>query len=370
MRDGVAASLPAHGGQLHGIAARFNLPATKLLDFSASIVPGGPSPRVTQAIANSLSNPEELRTYPDLDSQALRLTLANYANVPESNILVGNGMVPLLSATLRAMSAQRCMLPVPAFGEYRRTLEREGVAVEAWPLSEADEFQTDLLHLVASCAERVCDTLLLTNPHNPTGAVLAATELSAAVQRAQRYGIRILIDEAFIDFIPQDSLDTHVPEFSNLIVFRSVTKFFAMASLRIAYMIAPKQLVHGIRELLAPWPISTLAAVGAIAAIEDEVWIADALVRNRRERENLATQLAALGLTVYPAGANFLFLRLGDDHTNRNVWERLILDHGIVVRNCATFETLDETYFRVAVLGSSDNLRLIRAFGALLNSQS
>jgi threonine-phosphate decarboxylase len=144
MRKGLIASPPAHGGQLHAIAAQFSVPATGLLDFSASIVPDGPSPRVMQAIANSLSNPEELRAYPDLDSQALRASLASYAKVPASNVVVGNGMIPLLSATLRAMGAQRCMLPVPAFSEYRRTLQREGVAVEPWPLSEAAGFQPDL----------------------------------------------------------------------------------------------------------------------------------------------------------------------------------------------------------------------------------
>lgn len=140
MPNGLALSLPAHGGQLHAIAAQFSVAAADLLDFSASIVPGGPSPRVTQAIGNVIRNPEELRAYPDLDSRALRSAFANYIGVPASNILIGNGMVPLLSATLRAMRARRCMLQVPAFGEYRSTLQREGVAIETWSLSEAKGF--------------------------------------------------------------------------------------------------------------------------------------------------------------------------------------------------------------------------------------
>ena len=370
MLNGVAASLPAHGGQLRAIAAQFAVPATKLLDFSASIVPGGPSPRVAQAIASAIGDPEELRAYPDLDSHALRAALANYTGVPATNIVVSNGMVPLLSAMLRSTGVQRCMLPVPAFGEYRRTLEREGVAVETWPLTETTGFQLDLERLVAQCVERECDVLLLTNPHNPTGAVVQAEKLSAAVLRAQRCGIRILLDEAFIDFVPQESISAHVQELANLVVFRSVTKFFAIAGLRVAYMIAPKQMVSAVKERLAPWPISTLAAVGAIAALGDKAWIANTLVRNRQKRETLAQNLAALGLTVYPAGANFLFFRLGHEHGNRNVWERLILDHGVVVRNCATFETLDQTYFRVAVLGSKENQRLIRALGTILIGHS
>lgn len=175
------------------------------------------------------------------------------------------------------------------------------------------------------------------------------------MQKAQRFDIRILVDEAFIDFIPQESISAHVSELSHVFVFRSVTKFFPMAGLRIAYMIAPKQLVSNMRKLLAPWPISTLAAVGAIAALEDKAWIADTLIRNQQEREALALQLAELALKVYPAEANFLFFRLDDEHRNRNVWERLIREHGVVLRNCGTFETLDDTYFRVAVLGSNDN---------------
>lgn len=370
MCNPATASLPKHGGQLHAIAAQFSVPAAGLLDFSASIVPGGPSQRVTEAIASALLEPETLRAYPDLDSQELRAAIASYADVPACNVLVGNGMVPLLSATLRTIGAKRCMLPVPAFGEYRRTLEREGVAVEPWPLSGATSFQPDLDRLIACCAERECDALLLNNPHNPTGAVLRAEKLSAAVQKAERCGVRILLDEAFIDFIPRESISARAPESSHLVVFRSVTKFFAMAGLRIAYMIAPKELAAEVRKQLAPWPISTLAAVGAIAALEDEAWIAHTLVRNQQDREALALQLAALGLTVYPAGANFLFCRLGIEHRNRNVWERLILDHGIVVRNCATFETLDERYFRVAVLESDDNQRLICALDEALNGQT
>ncbi|HVJ07824.1 MAG TPA: aminotransferase class I/II-fold pyridoxal phosphate-dependent enzyme [Acidisarcina sp.] len=361
------ALLPEHGGQLRAIAARFSIPESRLLDFSASIFPDGPSPRVLEALADALCDLERLRAYPDLESHELRAKLASYAGVSVHNVLVAHGMVPLLAATLRAIEARKCMLPVPAFGEYRRILHREGVIPETYRLKDETNFQPDLKQLVMHSAERGCDALILTNPHNPTGATLRSDEVHVLVQLAETYGIRVLLDEAFIDFVPEESFSMHVLEANHLIVFRSVTKFFAMAGLRAAYMLAPQHLVVGISRLLDPWSVSTLASIAAIAAVEDTTYIASTVARNQSEREVLRAALSALGLNVYPSRANFLLCRLAHAQRNQDVWERLILDHGIVVRNCATFEDLDETYFRIAVRGRDDNERLIGALDAVLN---
>ena len=359
--------LPAHGGQLRAIAAQFSIPVDKLLDFSASIYPGGPPPGVSNVLTDAIRNSECIRAYPDLESLELRENLANYVHVPVDNIAVANGMAPLFSATLRAIDARTCLLPVPAFGEYRRTLHREGVAVETYPLTESTGFRLDPEKCLAYCTLRGCDTIIFTNPHNPTGALLQNEELQAIVQSAVTSGVRILLDEAFIDFAPDESISVQVLQSSNLFVFRSVTKFFALAGLRVAYMIAPQRFVSTIAAQLDPWPISTLASIATIAAVNDSTYIVTTIACVQPEREMLRGKLSELGLTVYPSQANFLFFRLSDAKRIRNLWERLILEHGIVVRNCATFEGLDDTFFRVAVRGAKDNQRLVQALDALLN---
>lgn len=359
--------LPAHGGQLGAIAAQFSTPVNDLLDFSASIYPGGPPPGVSNALADAICSPECIRAYPDLESLELCENLANYVHVPLGNIAVANGIVPLFSATLRTIAARKCLLPVPAFGEYRRTLHRERVAVETYPLTESTAFRPDPEKLLAHCARRGCDTLIFTNPHNPTGALLQRAELQTLVQSAETCGVRVLLDEAFIDVVPNESLSEEVLQSNNLFVFRSVTKFFAMAGLRVAYMIAPQRFVSMIAAQLDPWPISTLASVATIAAVNDSPYIVTTIACVQSEREMLRGKLSGLGLTVYPSQANFLFLRLSNAERCLNLWERLILEHRIVVRNCATFEGLDATFFRVAVRGAKDNQRLVQALDALLN---
>ena len=359
--------LPAHGGQLRAIAAQFAIPEDKLLDFSASIHPGGPPPRVLDALADAIRNSECIRAYPDLESLELRESLAKYVHVPVDNIAVANGMAPLFSATLRAIDARTCLLPVPAFVEYRRTLHREGVAVETYPLTGNADFRPDPEKLLACCNRRGCDTLILTNPHNPTGALLKRTVLQTLVESAETCGVRVLLDEAFIDFDPNESLSEQVLHSNNLFIFRSVTKFFALAGLRVAYMIAPQRFASAITGRLDPWPISTLASIATIAAVNDAAYIVTTIACVQSERKSLRGELSDLGLMVFPSWANFLFFRLGNAQHDRNLWERLILEYGIVVRNCATFEGLDETFFRVAVRGAKDNQRLVQALYALLN---
>ena len=360
-------AIPAHGGQLREISAAFSVPIDRLLDFSASIYPDGPSPRVIEAVSNALGSPQQLRRYPDLESIALRTNLETYATVPAGNIVVANGIVPLMSASLRAMQVRRCLLPVPAFGEYRRVLERERIEFHTYPLVPNANFRPDLELVIEHCVERGCDSVILNNPHNPSGVTFAATELRSLLAVAARRNIRILLDEAFIDFVPEESISSHVLQAHNLIVFRSVTKFFAMAGLRVAYLIAPESLVPTIARLLDPWCVSTLASLAAGAAVQDLTYISNTIQRNSTEREWLSRALADIGLTVFPSCANFLLIRLPNEREGTNIWERLILDHGIVVRNCETFEGLDRSFIRVAVCGEDDNQHLVRALASAVN---
>lgn len=363
----ITRGLPAHGGQLSAISAAFSVPVDQLLDFSASIYPDGPSPRVIEALSDALWSPKQLRQYPDLESIDLRSHLATYVAVPAGNILVAHGIVPLMAASLRALGSRKCLLPTPAFGEYRRILQREGIGIHPYRLDPTANFRPDPERLIGSCIEYGCDSVILTNPHNPSGVTLGAAEMRSMLAVAAQNAVRVLLDEAFIDFVPEESVSSHAVQADNLIVFRSVTKFFAMAGLRVAYLIAPTHLAPAIADLLDPWSVSTLASLAAGAAVEDANSISNTIRSNSAEREWLGCALAAIGLTVFPSRANFLLIRLPQERRGDNAWERLIRDHGIVVRNCGTFEGLDESYLRVAVRSRRDNQRLIHALASVID---
>lgn len=360
--DAIEHIIPQHGGQLHAIAASFGLPVSKLLDFSANINPDGPPPTVVAALKESLGKPEGLTQYPDLEERALKAALARYAGCHERNILVANGFVPLLDASLRSLKVRSCLVPVPAFNEYRRVLERNGIDITTTVLDPKQSFHYDVDAMLAARH----DAVLLANPQNPSGVMAEYATMVDLVTKAAARNMYVLLDEAFIDYARETSLSAIMTRFENLIVFRSVTKCFGIPGLRLAYAITPERLRCQIEAYLPPWPISTLASIGTIAALQDEAFIAEFPSSNERRRVALARSLQALGLKVYPAAANFLLFRLPEGTDTHQFWRQLVVEHRIVLRSCVNFEGMLPGHLRAAIRSEVDNEALTIAISSQL----
>jgi threonine-phosphate decarboxylase len=352
-----------HGGQLKRIAERFGVSASGLLDFSANISPDGPSASVIEALRNALDDLTVLSAYPDLEETQLRLSIGAHVGVATENITVANGFVPLLDAVLRTLPIRSCLLPVPAFGEYRSALERAGLEVTPYVLDQEVDFRYDADAILQAMTTSHCDAILLANPQNPSGVLCERSDLIALVEEAAKLNAYVLLDEAFIDYAPMQSLVRDTETFANLMVFRSVTKFHGIPGLRVAYAVGA--VARAVRKNLAPWAITTLAAVGVRAALSDEIYAARTLQLNQKRREILVGQLRELGLYTYPAAANFLLLRFRTVAEAESGWERLILDHGIVLRHCGNFEGLAGNHLRCAVRADEENSRLVKALAEL-----
>ena len=376
-------SPPAHGGQVRQVALAYGLDPEAILDFSANINPEGPSPEVMAALRRSVEDPGTLACYPDLQLTDLRTAIVNHlgkarassdeaasepteptgpAGLALGNIAVANGFVPLLEAAVRAFDLKRTLLPVPAFGEYRETLRRCRATVIPHPLNLGD-FCYNPERLARELDAAAADSLLLANPQNPSGVLTPArTILQLARSRPH---VTMLLDEAFIDYVPHESVIPHLNTCPNLVVFRSVTKFFAMPGLRVAYATGNVENMSKLREELAPWPVSTIAADAAIAALRSP-GTGRSIELNRERRGNLVRQLVELGITCPEASANFLLLRM--PRAVPNLWERLLLEHALLLRRCDNFESIEADVLRTAVRDEPDNDRLVAALAACLGA--
>lgn len=353
--------IPPHGGQLRQIAKRFGVPVSELLDFSVNINPEGPPVSVVQALQEALQNPTILSQYPDLEETHLRLSISGYAGVGPETIVVANGFVPLLDAVLRALPIRRCLLPVPAFSEYRNALERSRVAITPYVLDEEKEFRYQPDDLLAELASGHYDSILLANPQNPSGVLCERADLVALVETASKLNITVLLDEAFIDYAPTHSLVGDSERLSNLVVFRSVTKFHGIPGLRVAYAVAPGPRARMVQQCMAPWSITTLASIAVGAALDDIAYAKRTLLLNRERREYLITEIEALGLYTYPAAANFLLIRFPSTAEAERCWEQLIFNDRIVLRHCTTFEGLAHNHLRCSISTSEQNSCLVKA---------
>ncbi len=365
--------IPSHGGQLRRISNQFGIRAEELLDFSVNINPDGPPESVLTALRKALSDSASLTAYPDLDYFQLKQSVADHCNIPVNCVSVANGFVPLLQAALSTLRPERCLLPVPAFGEYRSSLQQASIKVTPFPLEEHG-FRYDPNHLFEALhphtrlGERCA--ILLANPQNPSGALTSSELMLDLVQRASKLGIIVLLDEAFIDYEPSQSLTQRAPSLPNLVVFRSVTKFFAIPSFRVAYAVSTADSADRISGAIAPWSISTLASDGVLAALSDIGFEARSREANTVRRLDLEAQLAELGLGTYASGANFLLVRLPAPSDGHQIWQDLITSERVLTRFCGNFEALSLNHLRVCVRTPQDNSHLVASLRRVIDRHS
>jgi threonine-phosphate decarboxylase len=354
---------PVHGGQLRQIAERYGVPVSQLLDFSANINPDGPPPAVISTLREVLDDPLTLVEYPDLQQTKLKQAISRYAGVNEQNITVANGFVPLLEVALRVLSIKHCRMPVPAFVEYRKALVRGGVEVSTVELSPESCFRYMHEEIVTGSH----DAILLANPQNPSGVCHDAAAMCDLLARAAHKNMSVLVDEAFIDYVPEHSITSNIDRFPNLIVFRSVTKFHGIPGLRVSYAVSNSAISSSLTETLPPWPITTLAARGVVAALDDNPFAIRSRAANAGRRNDLQRGLTALGLVTHPSPANFILFQLPSDLELITFWERLIVKHRIVLRACTNYEGLPDGYLRAAVRTEQENRQLTKAVAESLS---
>ena len=372
---------PVHGGNLAWAAALAGCPASAILDFSASISPLGPPESALDAIQAHLSS---LTAYPDPDYGELRTALGEALNVDPDWILPGNGSAELLTWAAWDLSKRTATyLVTPAFGDYWRALSAFGAKVLKCPLDlqlldaepvrrlVTDDLSVSNRSLVSPSfrlpvplaldAER---GLLLNNPHNPTGLLFAR---EAILPYVKQLGM-VVVDEAFMDFLPpweQETLIGAVEEFPNLVILRSLTKFYSLPGLRLGCAIAHPDILGRWQLMRDPWPVNALAAAAAAAVVRDTVFERQTWDWLPVARFELFEGLANLpGLQPIAGAANFLLV---ESSMSVSLIQKSLLErHRILIRDCLSFPELGDRFFRVAVRSRAENLRLIAGLAEVI----
>jgi L-threonine-O-3-phosphate decarboxylase len=354
---------PIHGGNLAWAAQIAGCPASLIIDFSASINPLGPPPSAIAAIGEGLA---KLTAYPDPDYTQLRSALAQYHQLPPDWILPGNGSAELLTWASWELSQQEVTyLVAPAFGDYWRALKTFGARIQACLLdleSGGQEIPAKLTSIDTKSAG-----LLLNNPHNPTGRLFLRDKLLAYLDR---FALTV-VDEAFMDFLPpqeQQSLISAVRDYPNLVILRSLTKFYSLPGLRLGYAIARPDRLRRWQRWRDPWPVNTLAAAAAEAVVRDKTFQLQTWDWLLPTRDKLYRGLSSLpGLRPLEGAANFLLVRT--EQSSSQLQEKLLKKDRLLIRDCLSFSELGDRYFRIAVRSQEDNQKLLEALTTLANSK-
>jgi threonine-phosphate decarboxylase len=364
-----------HGGDVWQVAEELGIPASKvaleILDFSANINPRGLPPRALARLAKDAADSRLLGLYPDPTARRLRGALSEQLGVPAEAVVVGPGAEALLSPLLRCLRARRALVPVPAFSEYGRVCAQQDIEFVPFRLDRSECFRISVERFCARIENERCDAVFLNSPHNPSGAMLEAREVGRVLDSTTSAGVTLLLDEAFIDYVPRATLVREAAGRLGLIVVRSLTKFYGCPALRVGYAVAHPETIRRVVEGLPTWPVTQLAIDTLAEAVADREYAEASVRENAEERERLSESLRGFGLTVFPSAANYLLLELAAGMPAASeLRARLIGKHRILIRNCDSYEELEVgRYVRVAVRSGEENGCLIRALGEELKGQ-
>jgi threonine-phosphate decarboxylase len=358
-----------HGGEVARMALELGWDASTIIDFSANINPRGLPACAIEVLLRTAQQSSKLLLYPDWRSHPLRTTLARGLNVPIESVVLGAGASALITDTLRTIRPSRCFAFTPAFAEYRRASEAIEAAFIEIPLSTGEDFKINVVRTLELLRRQPPELLILNNPHNPSGSLIAGSDIRTILDAAAETGTKVLIDEAFIDYAPEDQVTAEASTRPGVIAIRSLTKFYGCPGLRIGYAVAHPSTAKQIECQMPAWPIGTIALETLNAAVHDLSYARTTLYENARERRSLVRSLIELGFAPYPSSTNFLLVKLPQVWPgSAQVREQLLLQSRILVRDCTSFEGLqDRRHIRIAVLGAEHNSLLTKALVRLEN---
>ena len=319
------------------------------LDFSVNLNPLGMPEEVLQAVRDH--GPEYDR-YPDPHCRALRRALAAREEAPEDWLVFGNGAADLIVRLAMVLRPRQALVPAPTFSEYEAAVALAGGKTRRFFLEEARGYRVTADY--AGAVQPGDDLVFLCNPNNPTGSLAEPGAVAALLEACSRVGAVLVVDECFLPFTDAPSCKGLLARYPNLIVLRAFTKLYAMAGLRLGYLLCSNgDRAGSIAAWGQCWSVSTPAQTAGLAALGLPHWEERTRQYLRQERPWMADRLRALGFPVYPSDSTFLMFR-----GEKTLWDRA-MERGVMLRSCGNFPGLDADFYRIGLKGHTQNEALL-----------
>ena len=353
-----------HGSDIEKICEYYHLKKEDITNFGANVNPLGLSENVKSAIAGHL---DLLSSYPDREYTSLRQTISGYCHIPAEFILPGNGSSELISLLIETLSPRRTLILGPTYSEYSRELSFSGSTQEYYHLREERNFNLDVDDLCRVLKDGY-DFLILCNPNNPTSSAILREDMERLLSFCFKHNIFVMIDETYVEFAPDISAVTAVPftrKYSNLMVLRGVSKFFAAPGMRFGYGITGNaEFFREMKDKQIPWSLNSIGAFAGEEMFKDQEYINRTRKLILSERERMYRAVSQMpDYKTYEPYANFLLVKIiKNGVTSYDVFERCI-KAGLMIRDCSSFQCLDGEFIRFCIMLPEANTRLLHELG-------
>jgi histidinol-phosphate aminotransferase len=327
---------------------------TKLVKLNTNENPYGPSPKAIEAMRAEVN--DNLRLYPDPNSDLLKQSVARYYGVESNRVFLGNGSDEVLAHAYNAFFKhdKPLLFPDISYSFYPVYCGLYGVEYEAVPLDAQFQIRVEDYN-------RPNGGIIFPNPNAPTGCLMALDAVEQ-ILKANPDSV-VIVDEAYIDFGGETAI-VLVDRYPNLLVTQTLSKSRSLAGLRVGLAVGHPDLIEALERVknsFNSYPLDRMAIVGAAAAFDDREYFENTCSLVIASREKLVAQLEGKGFDVLPSAANFIFAR-HPKHDAAGLAAK-VREQGVIVRHFKQ-ERIAQ-FLRITIGTPEQNQALVDALGEL-----
>lgn len=339
-----------------------------VIDFCYLVNPYYPQPKMLDEMKANFET--LLRNYPS-GMNVNSLLAAKYFGLSQDLVVVGNGAAEIIRSLMNTISGKVGII-YPTFEEYPNRIEAERI-VKFYP--QNPDFSYNATDIQNYFTANPVECLLLINPDNPSGNLIGRNGITELAGWAEQNGIRLIIDESFIDFADNaESLtllhNNILRTYPTMCVVKSISKSYGVPGLRLGILAtADKELIATLRKDLAIWNINSFAEFYLQIFNKYEKDYAKSCRQFREERALFYNDLQSIPyLRVIPSQANYFLCEvIGKNLTSYDLTLTLMRDHNILIKDCSSKKGFPsgQQYVRIAIRDRKDNLQLIEALSKI-----
>lgn len=324
--------------------------------------PYGTSPAVAEYLR---SRADAFEMYPDVYTAGLRTKLAEYHQVGPNEVLFSNGsdeMVTMISRALLQPGTNTIMASV-TFPQYAHNAKIEGAEIRQVAMLETGDHDLEGFLRVADEQTAI---IWVCNPNNPTGNYLPSDAIKDFLDRAPKTAL-VVLDEAYFEYVTlpeQENAMRWIHEYDNLLVSRTFSKAYGLASFRIGYAVANENIITELNKVRNPFNSNALALGAAEVALADQQFLQQCAMKNDTERKRYFAYAKEHNLAIYPSETNFVLLEVPMDADEAC---EILLQYSYIVRSGNLLGT--PGYVRVTIGTEQQNTGFLQAFDQLLTNK-
>ena len=341
---------------------------TKVIKLASNENPLGPSPKAVKAMQAAMKN---LQLYPDASGFHLRKALAKMEGVTFDEIVLGNGSNEIIELLLRTfcVPGDQMVASDGVFAAYPISARIQGVDTLFTRVTQDFRFDLNAMLKVIKRNEKV-KIVALPNPNNPTGTFVPDEELVPfldEVEKVRDAGVHVMLDYAYLDYITSKDMSDPIKfyeRYTNVSVLKTFSKIYGLGGLRVGYGIMKPGLAKYVQKVRMPFNVSSLALVGAEAALTDRAFIKKSMEVNRDGMKFMKKIFSDMKVPFLPSQGNFLLIntRQGFGLSGMEVFEEC-LKKGVIFRPVANYGMPD--WLRVSIGTLTQNIAAANAFSSL-----